>query len=266
MVQSEAQDGVLPAPTLVPAGPPSMFNISKDEWLRSGYEFFHRAVDFGERKYHRALGRAAAVTREGLIGGLCGIMGRLPFTPEMVLLGYAQGLFPMDQRGKIYWHCPDPRCVVPLDQLHVPSPVTRYIKKGLFDLHFDRDPAQVLANCGHRTETWLSHRVQSLYLRLFELGALHTVEAYSGNRLVGGAFGVALGTVCTLESMFSHEDHASKLCFAHMCLRLQKSGFTLVDCQYQSVQVERFGAIEIPREEYREQVARGLARPAIFQR
>ena len=122
------------------------------------------------------------------------------------------------------------------------------------------------ANCGHRTETWLSHRVQSLYLRLFELGALHTVEAYSGNRLVGGAFGVALGTVCTLESMFSHEDHASKLCFAHMCLRLQKSGFTLVDCQYQSVQVERFGAIEIPREEYRERVARGLARPAMFQR
>jgi leucyl/phenylalanyl-tRNA--protein transferase len=253
-----------PASVLPSLLPPVRFN--KDELIRSGYEFLNRAAEFGERTYHRALGRAAAVTPEGPVGGLCGMMAQLPFTPETILLGYAQGMFPMEKRGRIYWHCPDPRCVVPLEKLHVPSRIARYLKKGLFELCFDRDPKAVLAACGDRTETWLSPRIQSTYLQLFELGALHTVEAYNGTRLVGGAFGVALGTVCTMESMFSHEDHASKLAFAYVCQHLAKCGFTLVDCQYQSPHVERFGAIEMPRAEYRDRVARGMIRPATFQR
>jgi leucyl/phenylalanyl-tRNA--protein transferase len=238
--------------------------FSKDELVRRGYEFAHRALEFGERSFHRALGRVAAVTPEGSVGGLCGMMASLPFTPETILFGYAQGLFPMETRGRIVWNCPDPRCVVPLEQLHVPSRVARYLKKGLFELRFDSDPAEVLANCADRTETWLSHRVQSAYLSLFELGALHTIAAYSSGRLVGGAFGIALGSVCTIESMFSHEDHASKLCFAQMCMQLVECGFTLADCQYMSPHVERFGAIEMPRAQYRERVAYGLIRPAQF--
>lgn len=262
MTNSEAPDvSVFPPPTSESAHPAP---FSKDELVRRGYELAHRALEFGERSFHLALGRAASVTPEGSLGGLCGMMASLPFTAETILFGYAQGMFPMEKRGMIVWNCPDPRCVVPLDQLHVPSRVSRYLKKGLFDLRFDRDPAAVLANCADRTETWLSHRVQRAYLSLFELGALHTVEAYSGNRLVGGAFGVALGSVHTIESMFSHEDHASKLCFAQMCLQLQECGFTLADCQYMSPHVERFGAIEMPRAEYRERVARGHIRPATF--
>jgi leucyl/phenylalanyl-tRNA--protein transferase len=258
---ADAHDDVslFPPPT---SAQPSAF--SKDELVRRGYELAHRALEFGERTFHRALGRAAAAMPEGSVGGLCGMMASLPFTSETILFGYAQGMFPMEKRGRIVWNCPDPRCVVPLDKLHVPSRVSRYLKKGLFELRFDRDPAAVLANCADRTETWLSHRVQRAYLSLFELGALHTIEAYSGNRLVGGAFGVAMGSVHTIESMFSHEDHASKLCFAQMCLTLAESGFTLADCQYMSPHVERFGAIEMPRAEYRERVARGLIHPAQF--
>jgi leucyl/phenylalanyl-tRNA--protein transferase len=124
----------------------------------------------------------------------------------------------------------------------------------------------VLANCGDRTETWLSQRIQSNYVRLFEMGALHTVEAYNGPKLVGGAFGVGIGSVFTIESMFSHEDHASKLAFAYLCQHLAKCGYTLADCQYQSPHVERFGAIEMPRKEYRERVARGLIHPGTFKR
>jgi leucyl/phenylalanyl-tRNA--protein transferase len=256
----------LPADGTPPEGQPARSRFNKDELIRSGYEFWNRATEFGQRKLHRALGHAAALTPEGPVGGLCGMMAQLPFTPETILLGYAQGMFPMDKRGRIEWHCPDPRCVVPLDKLHVPSRIARYLKKGLFELCFDRDPKAVLAACGDRTETWLSPRIQSTYLQLFELGALHTVEAYNGTRLVGGAFGVALGTVCTMESMFSHEDHASKLAFAFVCQHLVKCGFTLVDCQYQSPHVERFGAIEMRRAEYRDRVARGMIRPATFQR
>jgi len=266
MVHADPQESIPPPPTSVTAGSPSLFKINKEEWVRSGYEFMNRALDFGERTFHRALGSAAAVTREGTVGGLCGMMARMPFTPETILLGYAQGMFPMDQRGKIYWHCPDPRCVVPLDQLHIPSRIARYLKKGLFELCFDRDPAAVLANCGDRTETWLSQRIQTNYVRLFEMGALHTVEAYNGPKLVGGAFGVGIGSVFTIESMFSHEDHASKLAFAYLCQHLAKSGYTLADCQYQSPHVERFGAVEMPRKEYRERVARGLIHPGTFKR
>jgi leucyl/phenylalanyl-tRNA---protein transferase len=267
MTQLDSQsDASLPPPAddapEAPQAPRSL--LDKERWVRFGYEYFYRARDFGGRTFHRALGRAAAVTPEGAVGGLCGMMAQLPFNPESVLFGYAQGLFPMEKRGSIHWMCPDPRCVVPLDKLHVPSRIMRYLKKPLFELCIDRDPRAVLANCADRTETWLSPRVQAVYLGLFELGALHTVEAYSGDRLVGGAFGVALGGVCTIESMFSHEDHASKLCFAHMCLHLKERGFVLADCQYQSPHVERFGAIEMPRDEYRTHVARGLVHPVSF--
>src|SRR4051794_40356024 len=96
-------DSLSPDPSS-PASARSRFN--KDELLRSGYEFLNRAAEFGERTYHRAVGRAAAVTPQGTVGGLCGMMAQLPFTSETILLGYAQGMFPMDKRGKIQWYRP----------------------------------------------------------------------------------------------------------------------------------------------------------------
>ncbi len=238
--------------------------LTKDVLLRKGHKLVNRVLDFGQRKYHGVLGRAAAVVPEGPVGGLCGLTARFPFTSEQILLGYAQGMFPMDKAGRIEWHCPDPRCVLPLDQLHVPSRIRTYLRKGLFELCFDRDPAGVLSACGDRKGTWLSPRVQAAYRALFDLGAMHTVEAWKGDRLVGGAFGVALGTVFTVESMFSHEDHASKLAFAHLCQHLLDRGFTMIDCQYQQVHFERFGAIDMPRDEYRERIARGMVHPPAF--
>lgn len=221
-----------------------------------------KALYFTQHEYHRALGRAAAAVPEGAVGGLCGLSARLPFTPEQILLGYAQGLFPVDQGGRIHWHCPDPRCVLPLAQLHVPSRIRTYLRRGLFELCFDRAPTRVLAACGDRQDTWLTPRMQDAYLGLYRLGAMHTVEAWRGDSLVGGAFGVALGTVFTVESMFSHENHASKLAFAHLCLELLGRGFELIDCQYQQDHFKRFGAIELPRTEYRRRLALGLIRPA----
>jgi leucyl/phenylalanyl-tRNA--protein transferase len=223
-----------------------------------------KALYFTQQQYHRALGSAAAAVPEGAIGGLCGISARLPFTPEQILLGCAQGLFPVDKGGRIHWHCPDPRCVLPLAQLHVPSRIRTYLRRGQFELCFDRAPTRVLAACGDRKGTWLTRRMQDAYYGLFRLGAMHTVEAWQGESLVGGAFGVALGTVFTVESMFSRESHASKLAFTHLCLQLLGRGFELIDCQYQQDHFRRFGAIELPRAEYRTRLALGLIRPASF--
>ena len=237
---------------------------AKEELIRKGHVLINRVLDFGQRKYHRALGFAAAAVPEGPVGGLCGLAACFPFSSEHVLLGYAQGMFPMDKRGQIQWYCPDPRCVVPLDHLHVPSRIKTYLRKKPFELCFDRDPVGVLSACGDRKGTWLTPRVQAAYRALFDLGAMHTVEAWQGRRLVGGAFGVALGAVFTVESMFSHEDHASKLAFAHLCLHLVDRGFSLVDCQYQQVHFQRFGAIEMNRNEYRKRIALGMIHPPSF--
>jgi leucyl/phenylalanyl-tRNA--protein transferase len=247
-----------------PAATGAAARFGREELVRKGTRFMHRVLDFGQRKYHRALGHAAAIVPEGPVGGISGLLARFPFTSEQILLGYAQGMFPMDKRGQIEWHCPDPRCVVPLEKLHVPSRIRTYLRKGLFDLCFDRDPAAVLAACGDRKGTWLTPRVQAAYQALFDIGAMHTVEAWKGDRLVGGAFGVAIGTVFTVESMFSHEDHASKLAFAFLGQHLQRCGFTLIDCQYQQSHFQRFGAIEMPREEYRKRIALGLIHPPTF--
>jgi leucyl/phenylalanyl-tRNA--protein transferase len=238
--------------------------LSTERMGGRGQEFVRRAFNFGQRQYHAALGHAARLVPDGLIGGLCGITARFPFTSEQILLAYAQGLFPMEKRGQLVWECPDPRCVLPLAELHLPSRIRTYLRKGLFDLCFDGDPAGVLAACGDRPGTWLTRRVQEAYLELFQLGAMHTVEAWQGERLVGGAFGIALGTVFTVESMFSREDHASKLAFAHLCVHAKERGYTLIDCQYQAEHFERFGAIEIPRDDYRKRLALGLIAPPSF--
>lgn len=103
-----------PEPT-TPPEPPTRFN--KDELVRRSYELAHRVLEVGERTFHRALGRAASVMPEGPVGGLCGMMASSPLSAETLLFGYAQGMFPMDRRGRIVWNCPDPRCVVPLDRL-----------------------------------------------------------------------------------------------------------------------------------------------------
>ncbi|HEU4577983.1 MAG TPA: leucyl/phenylalanyl-tRNA--protein transferase [Polyangiaceae bacterium] len=238
--------------------------VTPELLTRKARSAVRKALYFTQHEYHRALGHAAAIVPEGAVGGLCGINARLPFTPEQILLGYAQGLFPVDRGGRIHWHCPDPRCVLPLAELHVPSRIRTYLRGGLFELCFDRAPEAVLRACGARKSTWLTERMQEAYLALFRLGAMHTVEAWQGERLVGGAFGVALGTVFTVESMFSNENHASKLAFAHLCLQLQGRGFEWIDCQYQQDHFRRFGAIELPRAEYRRRLALGLIRPASF--
>jgi leucyl/phenylalanyl-tRNA--protein transferase len=244
--------------------PTHRFPKSKEELVRKARSLAHRVLDVGQRQVNLALGHASSALPEGPIGGLCGVTARLPFTPEQILLGYAQGMFPMDKGGRIGWYHPNPRCVLPLDDLHVPSRIKTYLRKGLFELCFDRNAPAVLAACGDRKETWLTPRLQDAYQRLFEMGAMHTVEAWDGERLVGGMFGVAMGRIYTVESMFSNADHASKLAFAFAAQRLGAAGYSMIDCQYQQEHFQRFGAVEISRDDYRDVVARGAIDPPSF--
>ncbi|HUF81584.1 MAG TPA: leucyl/phenylalanyl-tRNA--protein transferase [Burkholderiales bacterium] len=250
---------VLPPPSDVPAQ-----RAAAPGPGRRGREWWERVIERGRSKCQRALVYASAALPGGPIAGLCSLTDRIPPSPELLLLSCAQGLFPMDEAGKLRWHAADPRAVLMLERLHVPSRVAQYLRKEMFDLRFDNDVEGVLAGCAGREETWLTPRLIDLYRQLHHLGALHSVEAWQQGRLAGGAFGIALGRVFTVESMFSRVDHASKIAFVHLAKHLAARGYDCIDCQVQKPHFARFGAVEISLTEYRERMARGLARPALF--
>jgi len=190
----------------------------------------------------------------------------LPLTAENMLLGYAQGIFAMDFDGKVRWRCPPERFVVYLSELRISSNMRRELKRASYTTSFDQAPRQVLDACADRGAegTWLSERFKRIYMELFEMGAMHTVEAWKEGELVGGSFGVSIGRVCTSESMFHRAPHAGKVQFAAVAAHLIERGYVCVDGQMYSEHFARFGAREIPISEYRDVLARGLANPARF--
>jgi leucyl/phenylalanyl-tRNA--protein transferase len=157
------------------------------------------------------------------------------------------------------------RFVVYLKELRISANMRRELKRVSYTVTFDQAPREVLLACADREEgTWLSPRLQELYLQLFEQGAMHSVEAWKDGALVGGSFGVSIGRVWTSESMFHRAPHAGKVQFAAVAQHLIERGFECVDGQQWSDHFARFGARDIPIEEYRNVLARGLAAPVSF--
>lgn len=220
----------------------------------------------GTVRVQRALGRASTLLPPTPLGALCGVFDTLPLSAETVLLGYSQGIYPLDFADRpLRWHCPPERFVVFLKELRISANMRRELKRASYDVTFDQAPREVLAACADRPEgTWLSKRLQDIYLELFELGAMHSVEAWKEGELVGGSFGVSIGRVWTSESMFHRAPHAGKVQFAAVAQHLTQRGVECVDGQQYSEHFARFGAREIPIEEYRNVLARGLAAPVSF--
>jgi leucyl/phenylalanyl-tRNA--protein transferase len=217
------------------------------------------------RRVQRAMGRTSTLLPPNPLGAICGVMDRLPVTAENVLLGYGQGLYCMDFDGEVRWHCPNERFVIWLSELRISSNMRRELKRASYDVTFDKAPREVLDACGDREEgTWMSERLKRIYMELFEMGAMHSVEAWKDSELVGGSFGVSIGRVWTSESMFHRAPHAGKVQFAAVAAHLIERGFDCVDGQQWSDHFARFGAKDVPIEEYRARLARGLAAPARF--
>ena len=131
--------------------------------------------------------------------------------PALLLAAYRSGLFPMslDHRGEIGWFSPDPRGVIPLDEFHVPKSLVRTMRKQPFEIRMDTAFGEVIRGCSLRETTWISRRIRKSYEKLHELGYAHSIEAWNGDRLVGGLYGVAIGGAFFGESMFSRETDAS---------------------------------------------------------
>ena len=178
-------------------------------------------------------------------------------TPELVLSAYSIGLFPMaNDRDDptIHWIDPLHRGVLPLDRFHVPRSLRKTIRRGRFELSVNRDFPAVIAACAEATpdrpRTWLNDDIIRLYVDLHRRGHAHSIETWEAGRLVGGLYGVSLGSAFFGESMFSRRTDASKICLVHLVERLKARGFTLLDTQFTTDHLKSFGAIDIPRRDY----------------
>jgi leucyl/phenylalanyl-tRNA--protein transferase len=181
-------------------------------------------------------------------------------TPEMVVRAYCMGAFPMadPRRGRIDWYAPDPRAIIPLDTFHVPRSLARTIRRGRFEVRIDTAFGRVIRACAARDETWISGRIMQVYEDLHRFGFAHSVEAWHGGDLAGGLYGVALGGAFFGESMFSRVTDASKVALVALVERLRERGFVLLDTQFQTEHLARFGTVEIPRAEYLRRLAAAL--------
>ena len=181
-------------------------------------------------------------------------------TPQLVLDGYRVGIFPMaDERGAISWYSPDPRCVFELDRFHVPHSLRQTMRHELFAIRFDTAFDEVVRACADRPEgTWISGGVAVLYRELHRRGSAHSVEAWRDGALAGGLYGVTIGGAFFGESMFHHVSEASKVALVALVERLGQRGFTLLDTQWMTPHLARFGAIEIPRDEYLRRLAAAI--------
>lgn len=194
---------------------------------------------------------------------------RIP--PELLLKAYATGVFPMGESAddpEVFWHRPETRGVIPLDAFHVPASLRKIIRRGTFDLRTDTDFEGVIDACAEqrpdRESTWINGPIREAYVELFRRGHCHSVEAWLDDRLVGGLYGVSLGRGFFGESMFSRATDSSKVCLAFLVNHLRSRGFVLLDTQFTTPHLKRFGAVDVPRAKYEKMLAKALEGEAVF--
>jgi leucyl/phenylalanyl-tRNA--protein transferase len=185
--------------------------------------------------------------------------------PRLLLEAYAQGVFPMAMEdGEMGWFSPDPRGIIPIREFHVPHGLKRLLRRGAYEVRLNTAFTAVMRGCADRESTWINESILRSYVRLFELGFAHSVETWMGHRLVGGLYGVAIGGAFFGESMFSRETGASQVALHALVTRLDERGFTLLDTQWTTEHLSRFGAHEIAREDYLRRLERAIRLPCQF--
>ena len=193
-------------------------------------------------------------------------MTRFDLTPERLLKAYASGLFPMAEDrhdATLYWIDPEIRGVLPLDDFHLPKRLARTVRADVFEITTDRDFGQVIDHCAAarpgRRATWINDQIIDLYSELHRRGFAHSVECRRDGELVGGLYGVSLNGAFFGESMFSLATDASKVALVHLVARLRAGGYTLLDTQFVTEHLARFGVVALRRATYHVQLKRALA-------
>ncbi|HET9265634.1 MAG TPA: leucyl/phenylalanyl-tRNA--protein transferase [Vicinamibacterales bacterium] len=190
---------------------------------------------------------------------------------ELLVSAYTSGWFPMAVDGaEIRWFSPDPRGIIPLDAFHVPGRLARVVRRGVFRVEVDTGFESVIRACAEAERdrddpgTWISEEIVQSYIALHRRGLAHSVEAWHGERLAGGLYGVAIGGAFFGESMFHRETDASKVALVALVERLRSRGYLLLDTQWVTEHLEQFGAVEIARKKYLKRLEAALAVDATF--
>ncbi|MEP1352849.1 MAG: leucyl/phenylalanyl-tRNA--protein transferase [Tateyamaria sp.] len=182
-------------------------------------------------------------------------------TPELLLHGYASGIFPMAESRDdpdIFWVDPRLRGVLPLDGLHISRSLARAMRRSDWTVRLNTDFTGVVDGCADRADTWINSEIYNLYSDLHRSNYAHSVEIWDGTHLVGGVYGVTLGAAFFGESMFSRATNASKMALAATVDHLTQTGFTLFDTQFLTPHLSSLGAVEITRAQYRARLAEAL--------
>lgn len=197
--------------------------------------------------------------------GLLAVGGDL--SPARLLLAYRSGIFPWyDEDLPILWHSPDPRCVLVLERIHVGRTLRRFLAQRPYEVRFDTAFEKVIRACKSTPRpgqdgTWITGDMERAYVRLHRMGYAHSAEAWQGDELVGGVYGVALGRMFFGESMFSWEANASKVALVGLARILAVWGFPVIDAQVATPQTLALGAEEWPRERFLETLREELTHP-----
>jgi leucyl/phenylalanyl-tRNA--protein transferase len=188
-------------------------------------------------------------------------------TAELLLQGYASGIFPMAESRDdpdVFWVDPRMRGILPLDGFHISRSLARDMRRSPWIVRLNTDFSAVVDGCADRADTWINDEIYTLYAELHRKGFAHSVEIWDGHLLVGGVYGVTLGGAFFGESMFSRRTNASKMALAAAVDHLVHSGFVLFDTQFLTPHLSSLGAIEITRSAYHRKLRAALDTSAHF--
>jgi leucyl/phenylalanyl-tRNA--protein transferase len=194
-----------------------------------------------------------------------------PLNAETLVYAYASGAFPMaEETGEIFWYSPDPRAIIPIQSYKPAKSLKPIINQNRFEIRVNTSFEQVMRNCAlprpTEPETWISEEIVHAYTELHQMGLAHSVEAWQEDKLVGGLYGVSLGAAFFGESMFSFVSNSSKVAFHYLIQILREQKYELLDSQFMNDNVQRYGAINIPRTAYIKRLAKALKSTCHFQK
>ena len=200
-------------------------------------------------------------------GFLCEMKAEL--SVDSLINAYSQGIFPMSgPNGEIHWYCPNPRAIIPIETYKPSKSLRNILNRGIFEIRINTCFEKVMRACSvprfSGDGCWISDEMISVYTDLHRLGFAHSVEAFHEGKLAGGLYGVHIGGVFYGESMFTKVSNASKVAFHSLLEILKREKFILLDTQFINNNVERYGAVEIPRQQFLNTLSRAVEMSCTF--
>ncbi len=192
---------------------------------------------------------------------------------EVVIDAYKNGMFPMAETAyskEIFWLEPKRRGIIFFDRIKIPKKTRKFIRSCPFEIAIDNDFESVIESCSkltvERKDTWINETIKNIYIKLFNEGYAHSVECYLNKKLVGGLYGVVIGSVFFGESMFSSVSNASKCALIHLIERLIIGKFDFIDTQFLNNHLKQFGAIEVPSSKFKSLLNNSINKTANFEK